>query len=304
MNQEPSAHREEHASSVASAAQDALSDFESRLSARTKVPPHRLTEYLAWSDRQVKEESQSVARVLKRFAEAVVRAMEDASTADEFLHDLDLKAISRDHDWRAIFSTIRAQSSGYEGYKRAVLIKYLQYLSFRKRLLEFIYARKAGLDETDAFTDLSLLPEIARQHRENETALAGPAPAPAADAGSDEDLAQMRRLPFGEAVEVELPTGRKLDLMMAGHMFRLLGEDPPCLIDQNGVMYFLKPGRNMVGRHPESDVVIDPNFSDISRAHLIIDWRSGTTLSIMDFSSRGTYLPVAALSRVPAGFTA
>jgi len=274
-----------------SAAHDALSDFESRLSARTKVPPHRLSEYLAWSDRQVKEESQSVARVLKRFAEAVVQAMEDASSADEFLRELDLKAVSRDHDWRAIFSTIRAQATGYEGYKRAVLIKYLQYLSFRKRLLEFIYARKAGLDETDSFTDLSLLPAIADQLR-GATA--------SADAAHDE----MRRLPFGEAVEVDLPSGRKLDLMMAGHMFRLLGEDPPCLIDQNGVMYFLKPGRNMLGRHPESDVVIDPNFSDISRAHLIIDWRRGATMSIMDFSSRGTYLHASSLSRLPAGFAA
>ena len=298
MNQEPSAQHGDHAAAgVNSAAQDALADFESRLSARTKVPPHRLSEYLAWSDREVKEESQSVARVLKRFAEAVVRAMEDASTADEFLHELDLKAISRDHDWRAIFSTIRAQSSGYEGYKRAVLIKYLQYLSFRKRLLEFIYARKAGLDETDAFTDLSMLPEMVRKQRE---AADGAAPVGA----RDEELSQMLRLPFGEAVEVELPTGRKLDMMMAGHMFRLLGEDPPCLIDQNGVMYFLKPGRNMVGRHPESDVVIDPNFSDISRAHIIIDWRIGQALSIMDFSSRGTYLHADALTRVPAGFAA
>lgn len=270
-------------------AQDALADFESRLAVRTKVPPHRLSEYLAWNDRQVKEETQSVARVLKRFAEAVVRAMEDSTTADDFLRELDLKAVSRDHDWRAIFATIRAQSGGYEGYKRAVLIKYLQYLSFRKRLLEFIYARKAGLDETDAFTGFAQLPPVQ-----------GTEPGAGAAAG-DEGL---RRLPFGEAVEVELPSGSKIDLMMAGHRFRLLGEEPPCLIDQNGVVYFLKPGRNMVGRHPESDAVVDPNFSDISRAHMIIDWRHGSTLSIIDFSSRGTWLHPSVLSRLPAGLGA
>ncbi len=293
MIHEPSVSREMPAGRMPVAAPDALADFESRLSARTKVPPHRLSEYLAWTDRQVKEESQSVARVLKRFAEAVVRAMEDSSAADEFLHDLDLKAVSRDHDWRAIFSTIRAQSQGYEGYKRAVLIKYLQYLSFRKRLLEFIYLRKAGLDETDAFTDLTQLAAVAAVHQSGDAT-----PALASDADA------LRRLPFGEAVEIDLPSGRKLDVMLACHMFRLLGEDPPCLIDQNGVMYFLKPGRNMIGRHPESDVVIDPEFSDVSRAHMIIDWRGGQTLSIIDFSSRGTWLHPSALSRLPAGFAA
>ena len=90
MIHEPSAHSEVMPKGPPPVAQDALSDFEARLSARTKVPPHRLSEYLAWSDSQVKEESQSVARVLKRFAEAVVRAMEDASSADEFLRGFPL----------------------------------------------------------------------------------------------------------------------------------------------------------------------------------------------------------------------
>lgn len=272
------------------AARDAVADFEARLSSRTKVPPHRLSEYLSWSDRQVKEESQSVARVLKRFAEAVVRAMEDPETTDGFLHDMDLKSISRDHDWRAIFATIRAQAGGYEGYKRAVLIKYLQYLSFRKRLLEFIYARKAGLDETDAYTDLTIIPTVGGMGR-----VPGQPPA----RGSD-----LVRLPFGEAVEVELAPGRTAEVMMAGHVFKLVSEQAPSLVDQNGVVHFLKPGRNMVGRHPESDVVIDPNLSDVSRAHLIIDWRHEKSLAIMDFSSRGTYMRAESLARLPAGFAA
>lgn len=292
MSNEPSARSEPVSRPLMSGPRDALSDFEARLSARTKVPSVRLTEYMSWSDRQVKDEAQNVARVLKRFAEAVVNSMEMPSTADDFLRDLDLKSISRDHDWRAIFSTIRAQSADYNGYKRAVLIKYLQYLSFRKRLLEFIYSRKAGLDETDAYTDLTHIPA----GRVEQRVAGGQDGAPGA---ADDDLI---RLPLGESVDVDLPQGRKVDLMMAGHMFRLLGEQPPCLIDQNGVMYFLKPGRNMVGRHPESDVVIDPDFGDVSRAHLIIDWQPGGEVCIMDFSSRGTYMRSSSLSRVPAGF--
>ena len=115
---------------------NALNKFEGRLAERTKVPPNKLGEFLGWSEERLKLESKTVAKVLKRFAEAVVDSMEHPDSADKFLRELDLRSISRDHDWWAIFSTIRAQEAGYEGYKRAVLIKYLQYLSFRKRLIE------------------------------------------------------------------------------------------------------------------------------------------------------------------------
>jgi len=109
-----------------------LQQFETRLTERTKIPPNKLGEYMSWPEDRLKRESSTVSRVLRRFAEAVVDSMENTGAADRFLQDLDLKSISRDHDWRAIFSTIRAQEAGYEGYKRAVLIKYLQYPELQK----------------------------------------------------------------------------------------------------------------------------------------------------------------------------
>ena len=115
--------------------QDGPTEFESRLAFRTKVPAERLHEFLSWPIYKLRRESEHVSRVLKRIAEAVVNSMENPASTNAFLRDLDLKSISRDHDWRAIFSTIRAHESGYGGYKRTVLIRYLQYLSFRKRLL-------------------------------------------------------------------------------------------------------------------------------------------------------------------------
>ena len=87
--------------------------------------------------------------------------MDDPQSTNEFLRELDLKTISRDHDWRAIFSTMRTEDAGPEGYKRSVLIKYLQYLSFRKRLVEYIHSRKQGFDETDEFSDMTQYPAAA-----------------------------------------------------------------------------------------------------------------------------------------------
>ena len=98
--------------------QDGPTEFESRLAFRTKVPAERLHEFLSWPIYKLRRESEHVSRVLKRIAEAVVNSMENPASTNAFLRDLDLKSISRDHDWRAIFSTIRAHESGYGGYKR------------------------------------------------------------------------------------------------------------------------------------------------------------------------------------------
>jgi hypothetical protein len=255
-------------------------DFQARLSSRTKVPAERLSQFTAWPNDRIRRETDVVARVLKRFAEAVVSSMENPASADEFLRGLDLKTISRDHDWRAIFSTLRAQDVGNEDYKRTVLIKYLQYLSFRKRLLEFIHVRKQGLEETDAFSDL------------DRAASASPY------LDRPEALDDFARLPVGETIQVVLrDTGTSIEVMLAAHLFRVVGGKPPSFIDQNGVTYFLQPGRNMVGRHPESDVVADQNFNDVSRAHLVIDWDPEGWVRITDLSTRGTSVRRRVLDR-------
>ena len=269
--------------------QDGPTEFESRLADRTKVPAERLHEFLNWPIYKLRRESEHVSRVLKRIAEAVVNSMENPASTNAFLRDLDLKSISRDHDWRAIFSTIRAHEGGYDSYKRTVLIRYLQYLSFRKRLLEYIYTRKQGFDEVDSYAD-----ELTEYPSPPPMAAPDTGFDPGDDAGEEAGLRRFtgdfRRMPMAEALEIPLAAGEKLDIMLAGHLFRLIGGHPPSLIDQNGVTYFLKDGRNMVGRHPESDVPIDQNFSDVSRAHIIVEWEGADRITVIDLSSRGSFI--------------
>lgn len=265
------------------AAADSLQDFEARLCTRTKVPAERLSEFLGWNEDKVRGEAKVVTRILKRFAEAVVQSMEDPESMDGFLGELDLKTISRDHDWRAIFSTIRGQAGGDAcQYKRAVLIKYLQYLSFRKRLLDFIHARKAGLEETDELSsDLTRVPG-SEEPSEREMVRLG-----VARGTPDSDF---ERMPLGETVELTLGEEDMVDVMLARHRFELVGGVHPYVVDRNGVTCFVKPGRNMMGRHPESDLTVDANFGDVSRAHLVLEWDGATCFRLMDLSSRGTWL--------------
>lgn len=275
-------------STVPGAATSGLPGFERCLVARGKVPAGRLGEYLNWTNEQIRDEIQGVSESLREFAAAVIRSMEAPHSVQEFLGDLDLRRIVVDHDWRALFAVLRRQAAERFPFKQAALVRYLQYLSFRKRLLEYIYTRKVGLDETDAYTPAQVDGELTVE-----------APRPAAATGARTE--GWMRLPLGESVELRLDARRSVAMRMAGHQFRLGLGDPPRLVDENGVVYFIRAGRNMVGRHPESDIVVDPGFRDISRAHLIIDWRPTELLSVMDFSSRGTYLLAGDLLRLPPG---
>jgi hypothetical protein len=211
--------------------------------------------------------------------------MEEPGSMDDFLQELDLKIISRDHDWRAIFATLRGQhGDDSDQYKRAVLIKYLQYLSFRKRLLDFIHSRKAGLEETDELSaELTRMPPPAGEEGNSSVVRIGLARAVYAE-GFD-------RMPLGESVEVSLADGDVLEFLLARHRFELVGGNHPYVVDRNGVTCFVKPGRNMVGRHPESDLTVDANFGDVSRAHMVLEWDGGVSFRLMDLSSRGTWLP-------------
>ena len=264
---------------------DGLEKFEHRLAERTKLPSNKLGEFMQWPEARLKLELKNISQILKRFAEAVVDSMENVSNANSFLQELHLRSISRDHDWRSIFSTIRAQEEGYEGYKCAVLIKYLQYLSYRKGLIAYISATRRALEETDEYTDIPLVAlrlgsEEALTHRHGRT--------------TDPNFV---RLPLGESVDSKMSRGHEISIMLAAHVYRLTGDRPLILTDQNGVSYMMKPGRNMVGRHPEGEVVVDQDFTDVSRAHMIIEWDGTERVRLIDFSSRGSYVHRSAVGR-------
>ncbi len=249
------------------------------LSACTKVPPERIGEFLDWSSAKLHRQTRQVSRILVRFANAVLDSMESARAADEFVRSLDLAAISRDHDWRLIFCAIRDARETDSDFRHQALVKYLQYLSFRKRLLEFIYVRRFGLEETATYSGM----------QGNETMLPNP---PEGEAGTGEGDRAFRRLPLGESVEVALDARRTHKLVLAGYALYLQGVTPPTLADKQGTKFPLRPGRNLIGRHPESDIALDPCHSAISRAHLVLFWDGAEQVSVTDLSSTGTWLRV------------
>ena len=72
----------------------------------------------------------------------------------------------------------------------------------------------------------------------------------------------------------------------------------------NGVTCFVRPGRNIMGRHPESDLTVDANFSAVSRAHLVMEWDGDKQFRLMDLSSRGTWLRESVFVSINSGVRA
>jgi hypothetical protein len=254
---------------------ESVGAYARRLSSCTQVPSERLDELLGWSEQQIREEAQAVTRLLKRFAEAVMRSLDEPPRLHRFVLDLDLKLISRDHDWRAIFAALRDDNAtDAEARKRTALVKYLQYLSFRKRLLDYVGTRKASLAETSEMS-------WARP-----ATTSGARPVLADGHGG----AALARLPIGERVAVELGAEQVLELVLGRNVFELVGGESPYLVDENRVTCFLRPGQNVIGRHSECDLPVDGNFKNVSRAHLVLDWDGGEGFCLVDLSTRGTWM--------------
>ncbi len=240
---------------------EAMREFESRLAEHVHVPDSRAAVFQAWSNEELLAQSHTTLEILKRFAAA--ETLEEPSSVNDFLRHLDLKAVSRDHDWRRVFADLRILDAGNEAYKIAAIRKYLQYLRSRKDLLEYIGSKRGGLEDTNEISDTLPL-------------------------AAEEQL--WRRLPMGETAMVRLAYRCELAIRLGRHVFQLRDGYPPSLVDPSGQSTYLERGRQSVGRHPENDIVVDRSFSDASRAHLLIDWDGGESVQLTDLSSRGTYL--------------
>lgn len=250
-------------------------DFEALLPSRLSRPED-IQRYLGASPAWVQREAVRIEKVLYRFAEAAVDAMESPRCADGFLRRLDLRSISRDHNWRRIFSELADRNPCFDGHKRALIIRYMQYLSERKRLLDYVDARQSSLEETG---------------ERKWDVMVG---ACASEANG--------RLALGETAMVELAAGAAVSLRFAGLLFEFaVGSTGALSLSGPGSFRrTVRLGRSVVGRHPECDLVLEPQWRTVSRVQAIIEWtrdwneadapKGGGTLRVTNLSVHGTAL--------------
>ena len=275
---------------------DSRSDFEFALASRTEVPAYKLAELVRLDREQLLEEAASVRRVERRFLELLARSVQEPGSIGHLLGETDMNLFSQDHEWRAIMRGLARKPRRFDAYKQLALVKYTQYLASRQDVLKGIYTYKPGVVPAVQEPE----PAIEPSFRETalfdveamglggpplETSASLPAVLPPEDVPS-----HLARLPRGEPVDLHPSDAESVELMLSRHPFRLRTGAAAALIDGDGTEHTLRPGRNVIGRHPDSDIMVDASYRDVSRTHVILELED-EALRLTDLSSHGTFVP-------------
>ncbi|MDJ0889797.1 MAG: FHA domain-containing protein [Gammaproteobacteria bacterium] len=262
-----------------------LADFEFALASRTEVPADKITRLVRLSDKALKQEARAIRSVEKHFVDLVADDLQDRRALGRDLRLLDIQQFSQDHQWRTIMSRLREQGSDFDAFKKAALVKYMQYLAARQEVIRSISAERQHRASSSPSQMASEEPAAVQPHRDT---LDFESTAGAGEPAATQDLL---RLPKGEAVSIQFPVGHEVPLFLAGHRFVLVGEEGSSrLVDDNDDGYILQRGKNLIGRDLGNHVVLDSSYRDLSRKHLLIDLADWPVVHLTDMSSLGTFI--------------
>lgn len=263
-----------------------IGDFEFCLSGRTSVPSRKITEMVKFTPDQLKKEARTIKDIEKRFVAMLSRSIEDPSSINRAMRELDPLIFSQDHNWRDVVSSMNGGGDDLNPFRRVALVKYMQYLSSRQEIIKYLYSEKKKFMEdvpqregeapdSSKFKDTLIL----------ENTIFEPS------ATEENKGKEFERLPKGEVVNLNLDTGAQVDILLSKHACKLIAGETLKFVDQAGRQYDLRKGRNIVGRDTISNIMIDPALRDVSRLHLVVEKFDERHCSLTDMSSHGTYLP-------------
>ena len=261
---------------------DTIVDFDFALASRTEVPTAKITELVHLSTEELTREATSVRRVEHEFLDILSRSLKQPGSISRLLRGLDLKLFSQDHSWRDLMGALISQPKRFDDHKQLALVKYTQYLASRQDVLKEIYAHKqreggaGGNIEAEA-PEQSFRETLIFQIPEQPLEELNPS--------------RLTRLGRGENIRLPLTEQQTIQVVLSRHPFTLANHRGVVFIDEHRHEFKLREGRNVIGRHPESDVTIDSAYRDISRAHLMILLHTDASVTLTDLSSHGTFIP-------------
>lgn len=282
--------------------------FEFCLAGRTDVPARKIALLMSLGAEELKQEARTLKAVERQFAELLRKSVESPGSIATHLREIDLEVFAQDHDWRDIVLAMQEKGPEYDELRRVSLVKYMQYLTSRQEIIRHTYALKRA----QAAEGL----EAQRLGEQPGRGAESPADARARGIGDPYETiilpaAKVRsleaadrqegfsQLPKGEAVTVDLSEREGLELLLARHRFRLFGGSALRLVDEHGTSHTLQAGKNIVGRDPVCNVVVDGVHRDVSRLHLIIEALGPKKVQLTDLSSHGTQMAVEKVADAP-----
>jgi hypothetical protein len=260
--------------------------FEFSLKPRTDFPLQRAARLGDWPAEDLERMAAKIRTVEQRFAEAIAASIERPEIIGALLRGLNLTLFSKDHGWREIIAALNRCGSEFDVYKKIALVKYTQYLRARQKILRDLYFERRGAESMDSST---------RESKVNTDVDNFQAPHDTDLFESSVKVEQREddgfgALPRGETVCLKFKGSMEMVIRLSSHSFTLVAGTNFVLKDEHGSTFPIRRGKNLVGRHPDCDVVIQPFYSGVSRKHLIIEQVSETAALLTDLSSHGTYV--------------
>ncbi len=189
-----------------------------------------------------------------------------------------------DHGWRDILCAALEMPGRHALFRDLILLRYLEYLRHCRHMVAYL-------------NDLGEVSQLHPSHADDgvppgamETIIDSSDPATVAPRA-----AALPRLIRGKTVCRRLAAGKRLPIRLGGHWFTLDHSQGWFLVGANGAGQRLRRGKLVVGRHPSSDIVIDPGFRGVSRRHAVLELAGQDEFCITDFSATGTFMSADAI---------
>lgn len=267
-----------------------IDEFDFALSGRTAVPAAKIQRLIQCSSQELRAEARTIKDIEKHFVDILSRSIEDPTTLNDSLRELDPLIFSQDHHWREIVMAVNECGDEYNAYRRVALVKYMQYLAARQDIIKYLYSEKKRQQNRGGDSELA-------GERLKDTLILEAGDPSASDptaAGANGD-ATYERLPKGESLTVRLAPGESVDILLSRHRCRLSNHDGLEFTDDRGRNHALSGKRTLVGRDADCAIVLDPTWRDVSRRHLLIETINQGAIRFTDMSAHGTYINPAQL---------
>lgn len=275
-----------------------LAEVEFALSGRTDVPAKKIAEMVGLTPQELKKEAKAIKNVEQQFVEILSRSIEEPGSIAKYLRDVDVHVFSQDHHWRDIMRSLDQKDQSYDELRRVALVKYMQYLRSRQDVIKQTYKVKKRERELleEQHGDTTTREDPAAEGDGEEAAIPGLKDTVIFDTVIIEQQAdktsEFSRLPKGEAVNISLGPGQRVNMRLSKHSFQLANDSGSyAIIDDQDREYPLQDGKNIIGRDSVCNVVVDNVYRDVSRIHSIIEPLGDNQVRFTDLSSHGTFLP-------------
>jgi FHA domain len=251
-------------------------EFVRFLSGRLSVPSESIEHFAHLDERALQREARKMLHAYQNVIDIMANSKQTSEPLSSLWRRLDISRVPDDHDWPSILFALGNVENIVEDYQREALSNYMRFLDARRQAVDSFrdHSRKSGSAE-------SSLTSMPRSSVVQD-------PSVSADAA----LEKYSRLPHCHTVEVDLEEKPDITVFLGTNRYRLSKHGEILTLKESGAVrtYMLKPGRNTVGRSSQCDIHLDSRQSDISRQHLIVEINTGRRVSLMDVSSRGTYV--------------